>query len=915
MRDQQLVLPFGSLSMRKFFLFISAIFVAIFVFPLTFVPTAHAQTAPSSAEWNGNSITYNQHAYVPIADAKAGDSHNIPAGSKIYSYTETITSGSGTPTTKAYLIYFVPGIDPPKATSATLVTYDLQGTKYSNPSSATQITLTPQTDTSSNERSSCSVAGIGWIVCPVSSFLAKSMDWLFSVLANFLTVQPLQSNSNNALYNGWSIMRNFANVAFVIAFLVVVYSQISNLGLSNYGLKKMLPRLIIAAILVNISYWICAIAVDASNILGYSVQDILMNLRQSVAGTNASVSQIGQWESITSAVLAGGTLATAGVIALVSIGSVTGAIAMLLPVLVFVIIAALVAILIMAIRQALIVILVIIAPLAFVAFLLPNTEKYFERWRELFATMLLLFPIFAIIFGGSQVAGMAIIQNANSIVMLILGMATQVAPLFVLPFLLKFSGGLIGKIAGVANNKSKGLLDRTRNFSQEYADLKKTRVQARPAPKTRFGRALRLRGLVQGAEHRRLSREHEMGTNKTVAENAWRGSKKYEALDTASREAERDKKILEQQHDTNWAIKARIDTKSLERELKLRVTADESNAAQNRLDTMHEEFRAGRAPAYGSQTASMTDLLNRSETASRDLALTALRKQAAERTQKEDLTQAYLKNTEVFDGTTLREYAGGIRGAEGASSVLASSVAAYRKEYGEHIAEKAELLRHFNLSTSKTQELALGTDVTVTKGDVTYTFKADDDYAREAAVSSQLKAGSEAEKLEIVKESGMIVDGAGNEIKGKTYNYRTSIQSDIVSNNMASSSLILGSKTINDVAQGNVYGDTGLENAAVYHIMEGKIRDDVLAVQGAGTLKILYGVGKNDKYLDNPYYKKIVSENPEKAAAFRENYEALRRSAAKILEDQVNRNSSEAARKVFQDNLPPEGLPEDITEY
>ena len=69
--------------------------------------------------------------------------------------------------------------------------------------------------------------------------------------------------------------------------------------------------------------------------------------------------------------------------------------------------------LIMAARQALIVILIIISPLAFVCYLLPGTEKWFKKWRDLFFTMLVFFPAFAVIFGGAQLAGIIIIQNAT----------------------------------------------------------------------------------------------------------------------------------------------------------------------------------------------------------------------------------------------------------------------------------------------------------------------------------------------------------------------------------------------------------------------------------------------------------------------------------------------------------------------
>ena len=71
-------------------------------------------------------------------------------------------------------------------------------------------------------------------------------------------------------------MRDFANIIFIIGFLIIVFSQLTSFGVSNYGIKRLLPKIIIAAILVNVSFYICAIAVDLSNILGNSLRGILM---------------------------------------------------------------------------------------------------------------------------------------------------------------------------------------------------------------------------------------------------------------------------------------------------------------------------------------------------------------------------------------------------------------------------------------------------------------------------------------------------------------------------------------------------------------------------------------------------------------------------------------------------------------
>lgn len=52
-------------------------------------------------------------------------------------------------------------------------------------------------------------------------------------------------------------------------------------------------------------------------------------------------------------------------------------------------------------------------------------------------------------------------------------MFIQVAPLIITPFLIKFSGSLLGRIAGMVNNPAKGLGDRAKNWSKSQADMAK----------------------------------------------------------------------------------------------------------------------------------------------------------------------------------------------------------------------------------------------------------------------------------------------------------------------------------------------------------------------------------------------------------------------------------------------------------
>ena len=251
MVDLRLALPLGRLSRRNILMFAASILVAVFALIFISAPTAHA----ADASWQGNALSYAGKQFIKTGDVQAGDSRGLAQGTVVYAYVEPATSNSSNPTEKAHLIYFAPGTDPTSATSATYVIYDFTPPNtYANPTNQTSITLDAQSASTNQGTTSCALEGIGWVICPATNFLAGAMDWMFDILSSFLTVRPVQTTQDNALFRSWSVMRNFANVAFVIAFLIIIYSQITGVGITNYGLKRLLPRLIIAAILVNISY-------------------------------------------------------------------------------------------------------------------------------------------------------------------------------------------------------------------------------------------------------------------------------------------------------------------------------------------------------------------------------------------------------------------------------------------------------------------------------------------------------------------------------------------------------------------------------------------------------------------------------------------------------------------------------------
>lgn len=98
-------------------------------------------------------------------------------------------------------------------------------------------------------------------------FTATLNDGLFGFLRDNLEFKAEFLKTDSAAYKAWQSFLNIANVMFVIAFIAIVFSQVTSIGISNYGIKKLLPKLIVVAILVNVSYFICQLVVDLSNLL------------------------------------------------------------------------------------------------------------------------------------------------------------------------------------------------------------------------------------------------------------------------------------------------------------------------------------------------------------------------------------------------------------------------------------------------------------------------------------------------------------------------------------------------------------------------------------------------------------------------------------------------------------------------
>lgn len=782
-----------NVGLRWFILLIAGLLMSIFLSILAQSTSVYAV----DVTWNNRDLTYNEEKYTRLTDNNKVKQLNIPNGSIVFLHEDNNKK-------EAKAIYF-PSTDITSLSSATHVVYKFTPPDTYEQTSTSTVSIESPSDNSSDI--SCDVQGIGWIICPLANYLATGIDKMYSALQEFLKTQPLETtNQNSGIYLAWTIMRNISNVAFIIGFLIIIYSQTTSVGISNYGIKKLLPRLIIAAVLVNVSFTICAILLDLSNIAGYAFQDAFMGIKNTISTVGENTGVGWTWSEVILMILSNGGLAV-GVVYTVHLG--VELIYLAMSALVGIGLVLILVLLIMAARQALIIILIIISPLAFVCYLLPGTEKWFKKWRDTFVTMLVFFPAFSVIFGGSQLAGILIIQNATGInggIMQLLGMVVQVMPLALTPIILKLSGGVLGKFAGFVNDKNKGWYDRSKNWAKDRREITKNNKLAND----KMGRFNPNR-LRRWADHRSRQRKKDLETSQKNAENSFRETAMYKKSDLEARRANRRAELLSEQDSNRY------------------LEAAQGHAPSDTYDKrpLYDRALRGVSATYAirqdlKEHKKQTDFMNDISDLETKIATEGLIKNNAQRQQHSSFADQLLNNKDLREkagGHVLVDDKGNLLGADAA---LASAISTNRSEFSKSVDEAHQIMKHYKLSSEQRQKISLGNSVTLSDGTV---MDSNNIFVREAAIEEQIKNGTVTEVAQLVSE-----------LPPEFY---SSVAAALASSGVKNKASFMGGKLIDDMVKGAINNRQDLLNYCAEWLQGGKYKPEALANTDADGVKLL----------------------------------------------------------------------------
>lgn len=231
-----------------------------------------------------------------------------------------------------------------------------------------------------------------------------------------------------------------------------------------YTIKKVMPRLVIAMILIQLSWPILTTAITAVNQISWGIESLVylpfggsdaVNINALLGKTepggrakNGATKSDDGIDNTAFMTLIGG-----GLVWMVGFSAVG-----LLGLLIAVLMAIVVAFVTLAVRQVVIILLVLVAPLALVAWILPNTEKLWKMWWDMFIKALMMYPLILLLIAGGKIGAFVVIQSGLSdVVKIVMAIVLYFIPFFLLGKTMAMAGGAIGAVSGAISARGSKL--------------------------------------------------------------------------------------------------------------------------------------------------------------------------------------------------------------------------------------------------------------------------------------------------------------------------------------------------------------------------------------------------------------------------------------------------------------------------
>lgn len=214
----------------------------------------------------------------------------------------------------------------------------------------------------------------------IANWLGKLFSWIVDLLVQVAAYNDFLKAT--AVITGWVIVRDVCNMFFVIILLVISIATI--LRVEAYSYKKLLPKLLLMAVLINFSKTICGIIIDFSQVIMLT----FVNAFKAAAGANFwqafGMQKMFSFSEMANQAQAAGNS-----------WDITGA--ALLSVIIILVATITVGILAVVLVARVVVLwtLIILSPLAYLLGSFPQGEQYAKQWWGEFTKNVVTGPVLA----------------------------------------------------------------------------------------------------------------------------------------------------------------------------------------------------------------------------------------------------------------------------------------------------------------------------------------------------------------------------------------------------------------------------------------------------------------------------------------------------------------------------------------
>lgn len=237
---------------------------------------------------------------------------------------------------------------------------------------------------------------LGWLIQLIAWFVGQVLTVVTDIL--FYVAQYDQIINHAVVTTGWPVVRDLCNMFFIVVLLIIAFATI--LRIENYSLKRLLPRLVIMAILINFSKTICGLLIDFSQVVMltfmHSIGNAAGNLYEAFGIKGLFLLQENPDQQVTGFTLLGSMI-----------------LGLALIVIAFMVISVFTVVLM--VRIVAFWILTILSPLAFLATVIPGGQKYAGQWWSQFTNYLVVGPVMAFFLWLALVT-VGQIDNGNGLV-------------------------------------------------------------------------------------------------------------------------------------------------------------------------------------------------------------------------------------------------------------------------------------------------------------------------------------------------------------------------------------------------------------------------------------------------------------------------------------------------------------------